>query len=125
MCYIWSESKCNLKVMKQCVLICILALAATACKPEDPMVKMADDVCACLMPTVEDGDKATEIIKRNNEAELAAFEAEMLKTQKETQACFQNLEKQYGNMQEFQVRVTEIMKKRCPRAAKLLSNTGG
>lgn len=124
MCYIWSQSKCNLKVMKKYVWIGMLALAATACQPEDPIVKMADDVCACLMPTVEQGDKATEAIKRNNEAELAALEAEMLKTQEETQACFQNLEKKYGNMQEFQARVTEAMKKRCPRAAKLISNPG-
>lgn len=111
--------------MKQCVWIGLLALAATACRPEDPVTKMADDVCACLMPTVEQGDKATEVIRRNNQAELAALEAEMLQTQEETKVCFQNLEKKYGNMQEFQVRVTEVMKKRCPRAAKLLSNTGG
>ena len=125
MCYIWSESKCNLRVMKQCIWIALLSLAATACQQEDPVTKMADDVCACLTPIVEQADKTDEIIRRNNEAELAALEAEMLQTEEETKACFQNLEKKYGNMQEFQVRVTEVMKKRCPRAAKLLTNTGG
>ncbi len=107
--------------MQKFLIVCLLAWASAACKKEDPAVGMAKDVCACIMPIVESGDKANEILQRGNQNEVAALEAEMEMNNKKTAECFKNLEKKYGNMESFQSRIMAEMQKQCPRAAALIS----
>lgn len=107
--------------MRNFFIMGLIVLGFGACKQEDQVVKMAKDVCACIMPVVEDGEKADEVLRRGNEAEIASLEAQMQKTQQNTTECFKNIEARYGNLEEFQSSIMEEMKKRCPKAAALLS----
>ncbi len=108
--------------MRKIWILGLAALGLWACKKEDPAVRMAKDVCACVMPVVEESEKINEVLQRGDEGEIAALETEMLLSQQRTEECFRNLEKKHGSLEEHQNRIMAEMQKQCPKAAALLSN---
>lgn len=110
--------------MQRLWIFFLLAAAFTSCKKEDPAVAIAHDMCGCIMPTVDNGERATEILRRGDQAEINALEQEMQRLQLESQACFENLGKKYGNLEPYKDRVLAEMEKKCPKAAALINGTG-
>lgn len=102
----------------------LLAIASFSCKKEDPAVAIAETMCGCIMPTVDNSEKATEILRRGNQAEINALESEMQQRQQESQACFEGLGKKYGNLEPYKDRVLAEMEKKCPKAAALIKGSG-
>ena len=111
--------------MKNFLIACLAMLTIGACKRGHTTADMAKDICACVMPVVEDGERTTEVLRRGIESEIAALEEQMQKVHDETTRCFQNLEAKYGNMEAYQNEVIEDMRTRCPKAAALLEGAGG
>jgi len=99
----------------------LLITAVVSCKKEDPAVAIAETMCGCIMPTVDNSERATEILRRGNQQEISILELELQKRQQESQACFEALGEKYGNLEPYKDRVLVEMEKKCPKAVALIN----
>lgn len=92
----------------------LAVLGITACKKEDKIVTMTNDMCACISIMMNASATVDSTLRANNFAQTAELNAYLKEQEKSSGDCFQKLEKKYGNMEAYQLQIMEQMKTSCP-----------
>jgi hypothetical protein len=100
--------------MKVLWMAALTAISFSACKKEDKMVTMTNDMCACISIMMNASITVDSTLRANNFAQTAELDAYLNAQEKQSTDCFQGLEKKYGNMEAYQLQIMEQMKTSCP-----------